>query len=227
VVEALDVPGYLPSVLVAPADRGAPAPVVVVTHGAGGRPEPHCARYAELSRGEAFVLCTRGRTMNATLPPDDRGYFYDGHIELGNEVEAALGALASAYGARADLDAITFAGFSQGASMGILFLEQGGARAAHVRRILLVEGGAGDWTIDLASRLAKDGVDRVAIVCGQRSCHEKSERSMRWIEKAGLAAFSRYAEGAGHTDGGAVRPLVDEAWAWLVDGDERFSPRGG
>jgi pimeloyl-ACP methyl ester carboxylesterase len=213
--EPLDVPGYLPAVLGLPA-AGERGPIIVVTHGAGGRPEADCARYQKLTEGRAFLLCTRGRAINAMVPLDERRYFYDGHIELGREVVRALAAFRERYPDRADFDDVSFAGYSQGAAMGILYLQNGGARETHVKRVLLVEGGAGTWSIATAESLRKDGVERLAIVCGQTSCHELSQRSVRWIERAGLEVRASYAPGAGHTDDGAVGALVVEAWTWLT-----------
>ena len=99
--------------------------------------------------------------------------------------------------------------------MGILFLQQGGARDAHVRRILLVEGGFADWNIAVSEKLKESGVEKIAIVCGQVRCRESAERSVGWIRRAGIEVETRYASGAGHTSGGGVRPLVDEVWEWL------------
>ncbi len=163
----------------------------------------------------AFVLCTRGRATNTHLPVEQRGYFYDGHIELGHEMMAALEALSERYAGRLDANGITFAGYSQGASMGILFLQQGGARDAHVRRILLVEGGFADWNIAVSEKLKASGVEKIAIVCGQARCRESADRSIGWIRRAGIEVETRYANGAGHTSGGGVKPLVDEVWEWL------------
>jgi pimeloyl-ACP methyl ester carboxylesterase len=212
-------------VIVVPPPSSKPAPLLLVTHGAGDRPEPDCARYEELTKKAAFVVCLRGRAMNALVPLEERRYFYDGHIELGKEVVSAIHAVGAAYGDRVDVTGITFAGYSQGAAMGILYLERGGARDTHVRRVLLVEGGSGEFSAAIAEALKEDGVDRVAMVCGQASCHERADRSVRWMKKAGLAVSSTFAPGAGHTSGGAVHPLVDEAWSWLVDGDTRFATR--
>ena len=166
-------------------------------------------------RAEPAPFARKGRATNTHLPIEQRGYFYDGHVELGREVLAALQALSEHYGNRVDVKDVTFAGYSQGASMGILFLQQGGAHDAHIHRILLVEGGSVDWNVATAEKLKQDGVDKIAIVCGQMSCQEGADRSSLWIRRGGIEVFSRYANGAGHTVEGRVRPLVDEAWAWL------------
>ncbi len=220
--EHLDVPGFLPSLLMVPAGPG-PHPLLVVTHGAGGRPEPHCARYAELSKGRAFVLCTPGHENNRMLPPEQRGYFYDGHHELGREVIAARAALIAKYGARVDPAEAMFAGYSQGASMGLLFLHEKGEAAGLFSTVLLVEGGYEDWNIALSERMKRAGMKRVAIVCGQLKCNDKARLSLHYMKRGGLDARLLYASRAGHTYEGTVRPLVDEAFGWVTEGDARFA----
>lgn len=221
-VEALEVPGFPASVVVLPTTRGK-APVLIVAHGAGGRPEPHCDFYRKLVRGRGFILCTTGRSMDALLPESERGYFYDGHIELGKELRAAVAALERTYGDRVDLDHRVYAGFSQGATMGILALQQGAAPDARVRGVLLVEGGWAEWTVALARKLASEGVRRVAIVCGRPVCKEEGDRSAGWIRRGGLEAQVLHAPGAGHTYGGAVAPLVGDAWRFIVEDDPRWA----
>ncbi len=219
---ALDVPGFEPAVLVEPPKRRGRAPVLVVGHGAGGRPEPHCERYADIVKGRGFVLCTRGHVANRYLPFEERGYYYDGHIELGKEVESALAALSRRYPDRVDLERPLYAGFSQGAAMGILYFEQGGAKKTGIRGILMVDGGAELFNVGVATKLRAAGMERVAIVCGQASCQRGARRSVPWIRQAGVEAFNAYARGAGHTTGGAVAPLVEEAWTFLTEGDARW-----
>lgn len=221
-VTALEVPGFEPAVVVAPPKTRGRAPVLVVGHGAGGRPEPHCDRYAEIVNGRGFVLCTRGHVANKYLPFEERGYYYDGHIELGKEVEAALAALGARYPERADLERPVYAGFSQGAAMGILYFEQGGAKATGTRGVLMVDGGAELFNVGVSEKLRAAGVERIAIVCGQASCERGARRSVPWIRQAGLEVFSAYARGAGHTTGGAVAPLVEQAWSFLTEGDARW-----
>ncbi len=158
--------------------------------------------------------------MNQIVPEPVRRFYYDGHIELGKELVSAEHALEGAYGQRVDLADVTFAGYSQGAAMGILYLERGGALEAKVRRVLLVEGGSGEFTIDVAKSLKRGWqLDRIAMVCGQDSCHTRADRSVRWLRQADLDVNATFAPGAGHTSSGAVSPLVEAAWGWLVGGD--------
>jgi pimeloyl-ACP methyl ester carboxylesterase len=220
-VESLPVPSFEPAVVVTASKRGA-APVLVVGHGAGGRPEPHCDRYRQIVRGRAFILCTRGHVQNKFLPEEERGYYYDGHFELGREVRVALAALKERYGDRIDLARPVYAGYSQGAAMGILYLEQGGAAETNVAKILLVDGGADLFSVGLAKKLKGAGVSKIAIVCGQASCQRGARKSAPFIEQGGVEARTSYAAGAGHTYEGSVAPLVEQALAWLVEDDPRW-----
>lgn len=218
----LPVEGYGSAVVVEPPDDGRVRPLIVVTHGAGGRPEAHCERWEEIVGSSAFIACTRGRGMNTHLPEPERGYFYDGHHELGRELDESFAALEHRYGARLDTQAAIFAGYSQGAAMGILALHERPERAARFGGVLLVEGGTGDWNVALSERMRRLGVRRVAFVCGQASCIDAAQTSRPWLARAGLPLRVDYARGAGHTYRGAVGQLVEQAYAWLVEGDARF-----
>ncbi len=223
----LEVPGFLPAVVVVPPKTERPAPLVVALHGAGGRPEPHCDRYRELTGGRAFVLCTRGTPNNKHLPEEERGYFYDGHHRLGQEVLAAMDALAARFPDRVDVGGAVFAGYSQGASMGLLFLHEKAEHAARFRRALFVEGGFADWNIALSERMKASGLGRVAIVCGQVKCKTAGDKSLGYLKRAGLEARLSYDSRGGHTYGGAVAPLVESALDWLVEDDARFGSLAG
>jgi predicted esterase len=222
----LPVEGFESAVVVVPPDDGRARPLIVATHGAGGRPEAHCERWEEIAGTSAFIACTRGRGMNTHLPEPERGYFYDGHHELGRELDATLIALEQRYGVRIDAKAAVFAGYSQGASMGVLALHEKPERAARFGAVVLVEGGTRDWNVALSERMVRLGVRRVAFVCGQASCIDDAKTSKPWLERAGLPLRIEYARGAGHTYRGAVGRLVEQAYAWVVEGDARFARRG-
>lgn len=198
-------------------------PLLIATHGAGGTPEAHCERWLALIETRAFILCTRGRETDRFLPPDQRGYFYDGHIELGKEVVRAVAALEKKFEGRVDVTRATYAGFSQGASMGALFIHQSREYAAMFGRVILVEGGAKEWTVSAAERLRDVGA-RVAVFCGQASCNQDARHSLKWMQRAGLDARVLYANGAGHTYGGEVGRQIEDARAWLFEGDARWQP---
>jgi len=114
-----------------------------------------------------------------------------------------------------------YAGYSQGATMGLLALYERGELGAF-SRVLFVDGGYADWSEPVARGLAARGIGRVAVVCGQERCAEAMKARLRSAERGGLTVRVEYARGAGHTDGGAVAGLADGAFEWLVEGDARY-----
>ena len=152
----LPVPEHEPAVVVLPSEPRAARPVLVVTHGAGGSPEEHCSLYQAIVRGRGFILCPRGEPTARRLPPGESGFFYRDHRALEREVRAAFAALKEAYGDHVDARAPIYAGFSQGAIMGALFLP---SRPVLFARGVFIEGGVGEyeeWTLATA-RAAAEG----------------------------------------------------------------------
>lgn len=216
-VRDLALSGFEDVHLVLPRGDGAlPARLAVVAHGAGERPEPHCDHYAKLLGEGTLVACTRGFPQNRHLPEPQRGYFYDGHHRLGAELTALLAALSSEapYAGNIGTAGALYAGFSQGATMGLLALHEDPALAAHFDGILLIDGGAGEWTVSLAERMAARHT-RVAIVCGVATCRDKITHSRSWLERAGLDHRVRIT-GAGHRLDGRNGEEVALLLPWLI-----------
>ncbi|MBX3185094.1 MAG: hypothetical protein KIT72_00245 [Polyangiaceae bacterium] len=214
----LAVPEFPSAVLWVP--RAAPPrPLLVATHGATGRPEPHCERWQQLVGDRAFVLCVRGAPTNRRDPPDVSQHYYPDHRWLGRAVKANLRALEEAYAEHVDLEQAVYAGYSQGAVMGALMLME---HQAPFARALLIEGQQDDWSVSAAERFVRKGGDRVALVCGFGRCAEAYARSERTLRKGGVKARFEHAEGAGHTYGGAVGERVAESLVWLVAEDPRW-----
>lgn len=220
-VRQLPLPDFQDVHLVLPRGDGSrPARLAVVAHGAGERPEPHCDHYAKLLGEGTLVACTRGFPQNRHLPEPQRGYFYDGHHRLGAELKALLAALASQapYAGNVSTTGALYAGFSQGATMGLLALHEDPDLAAHFDAILLIDGGAGEWTVSLAERMAARHT-RVAIVCGVPTCSEKVSHSRPWLERAGLDHRVRIT-GAGHRLDSRNGEAVAELLPWLLGAAE-------
>jgi predicted esterase len=214
-IEELEVPGYLPALVAAP-NAGEKRPLVVATHGAGGTPDAYCNALPALLDGSAFVLCPRGKRVSR-FEPEGGGFYYPDHRALLAEVEAALAAFRGKYGDRADLERPVYFGFSQGAAMGALVLPRLPFRAA-----ILVEGGYDVFTVALARGFHAAGGERVLFGCGQATCAAKARTSIGYVERGGVAARLAYAQGAGHSFGGAVMAEVAAALPWLLEGDARF-----
>jgi predicted esterase len=222
---ALAVERHHPAVVSVPVGATSPKPVLVAAHGAGDRPEWHCAMWRETVGNGAFVLCPRGFPTNAYVPPEDAGYFYASHHGLGREISLALEALAARFPEHADVRAPVFAGFSQGAIMGALLLPYHPARFS---RAVLIEGGAGlyqEWSVAVALRWRRAGGARALLACGGSRCAETARESARWLDKGGIDARVLHVEGAGHTYGGDMEARVREAFSWVTEGDPRWQAR--
>jgi pimeloyl-ACP methyl ester carboxylesterase len=212
---SLEVPDFSPSLVRLP-DLPGRAPVLVVTHGAGGTPDAHCELWARISRGRALLLCIRGRARSQ-LPAD--GDYYPDHLTLERETFAALNALRSHFAARIADGPVYYAGFSQGATMGALMLLE---HASEVPRLALVEGGFAEWNVPRAKEFRARGGERVLFVCGTQQCAKAARNAAGWFNQAGVAAHLEYVRGAGHSHGGAVETQIAALYPWLVAGDPRF-----
>ncbi len=219
--KALAVPGFLDAVVALPGSEAA-EPVLVATHGAGGAPEHHCEAWRELLGDNGIVVCPRGKLINVNTGPAG-GYYYPDHRSLEREVMAVVASFEASYQKRVRGKDYVYFGYSQGATMGALMLPE---HAALFTRLMLIEGGFQQWDLKSAQRFRANGGQRVAFVCGTRSCRQGAERSAFVLERAKLAVTTRYAAGAGHTYGGSVYDQVAKAFAWLVESDERWNAEG-
>jgi predicted esterase len=222
--EIIDLPveGHRAAVVSVPLGATSPRPLLVIAHGAGGRPEPHCAFWRELLGSRGFLLCPRGALLGAYAEPADQGFFYPDHLALAREVSAARAALRARFGEYLDDRAPIYVGFSQGATMGALAFVK---RPADFARLVLIEGGSGEsdeWTINGARAFREGGGERVLFACGRASCAAAAQRSATYLDKAGLPARVVHARGAGHTYGGAVAEVVTSALPWVLEGDPRW-----
>ena len=212
---ALSVPDFLPSLVRFP-DLPGKAPVLVVTHGAGGTPEGHCELWARISQGKAILLCVRGR---ARSPAPADGDYYPDHPTLERETFAALSELRARFADRIAEGPVFYAGFSQGATMGALMLVE---HASEVTRLVLVEGGFADWNVPRARDFRAHGGERVLFVCGRKACAEPARNAAHWFNDAGVAARVEYVPGAGHSHDARVEARIAAAYPWFVAGDARW-----
>ena len=212
---ALDVPEFLPAVVRFP-DTAGKAPVLVVTHGAGGTPEAHCELWARISGGRAILLCVRGRRRNLVAADGD---YYPDHPTLERETFAALAALRARFSDQIASGPVFYAGFSQGATMGALMLVE---HASEVTRLILVEGGFADWSVARARDFRARGGERVLFVCGSEACAGPARIAAHWFNDAGVAARVEYVRGAGHSHDARVEARIAQRYAWFVAGDTRW-----
>jgi predicted esterase len=214
---ALEVPNFRPAVLVLPADRSRPRPVLIAAHGAGDGPRWQCEVWGAIVAGRGFVLCPRGLPLSPG--GDDAGHFFRDHHYLGRLVTAALAALRERYAGLVDSGPVVYTGYSQGATMGALFANR---RPELFPRMVLVEGGHSEWDVATARAFHRGGGARVLFACGGRYCAGRALKSKRWLERAGVEARVEHIEGGGHTYGGSVAERVAATFDWVVEGDARW-----
>jgi len=210
VLAALPVPGFLDAVVALPR-APEPRPLLVATHGAGGDPEWPCHAWAERVRAERILLCPRGKALSLR---EDSGFYYPDHRALGAELLAALDALKSVHGARLSDGPALYAAYSQGASMGALFLADHGEKFP---ALILTEGGFREWSASSARKYRQSGGKRVLFVCGGKGCRDSANVSARLLEKAGVATRVEHVPHGGHTDAGAVGVRLDETFRWALE----------
>ena len=209
---------FLPSLVSWPDTQRWPQPLVLAAHGAGDFAESHCELWRHLLGRRGIVLCLRGTAI--VKGSEDHGYYFADHLSLERETLAALEALTRRHPDLVDARQAVYAGYSQGAQMGLLMLL---GRGNLMPRLLLVEGGSGDWNKARARRFAKSGGERVALVCGTPGCFQNAERSVAVLEAAGVGSAVHYARGAGHTYGGPVMAETALAFNELTRGDQRWA----
>jgi hypothetical protein len=233
----LEVPGFGAAVVSLPMGATSPRPLLVATHGAEDLPEEHCALWRSVVGDAGFVLCPRGALVSAYVAPADRRYFYPNHEALGENVRHAVVALRERFAGYVDLARPMYAGFSQGATMGSLFLSRtpsfarGASRGAEVKsseeeiaftRAILVEGGFEEWDLRASRAFAHAGGDRVAFACGRAKCLEGAQKCATFLRQAAVETLVVSAAGAGHTYGGAVAREVAKAFRWIAEDDPRW-----
>jgi len=216
----LEVPGHGAAVVSLPLGAAAPRPLLVATHGNYDRPDWTCAVWREVVGNDAFVLCPRGAARPDPPALSDPRYHYLTNQHLEREIEQGLASLATAFPDRVAPPPHAFAGFSQGAIMGVAIL---GRRPEWFDRAVLIEGGFDRWTSAKVAAFAAAGGRRVLFACGQWDCERGARAAIRWFEAAGLEARVVFAKGAGHSYGGELSELIGGEWAWFRGEDERWT----
>ncbi len=215
----LEVPGHGSAVVALPLGATEARPLLVATHGNYDRPDWTCAIWRSVIAERGFVLCPRGVARGDSPSPSDLRFHYLTNLHLEREIDAALRALEAQYGDYLAEPPYVYAGFSQGAIMGVPIL---GRRPEWFDRAVLVEGGFDRWSQAQVAAFAAAGGRRILFACGQWSCDHGGRAAGRWFSAAGVESRVVYAQGAGHTYGGEIAELVTEAWDWVVVEDQRW-----
>ena len=214
----LAVEGFGDAVVSVPQGTTGPRPVVVAVHGNYNRPDTLCEAWRPVF-GAAFVLCPRGVPRPDSPSLADQRYTFDNTKALGDEIDRALVALRSRFGAHVDTGSLVYAGFSLGAIMGVFV-------TAHspglFPRVILVEGGTDRYVPDVLDAFAKGGGRRVLFVCAQPDCATDAPFTIARLEAAGVKAECVIGPPIGHRYDGAIAETIQGALPWVLDGDARF-----
>ncbi len=211
----LPVEGRLDAVVAVPVGAERKRPVLVAAHGRDDTPEPLCQMWRGVVEARGFVICPRG-IASQNVPGT---WTYASHDALAQEIDDALAALRAKYPDHVDDGPLVYSGFSLGSFQGVRVVTKNPERTP---RVVLIEGGHDPWTDDLVETFADGGGQRVLFVTGQAVNFDRSKRVARELEGAGIAARVVHAEGAGHVYTGEVTERIDEAFDWVVEGDDRW-----
>lgn len=216
----LPVEGHGAAVVSLPMGATGPRPVLIATHGNFDRPDWQCDVWRKIAGGDCFILCPRGVARRDSPGPNDIRYAYPTNEALEKEIRAGLAALRARFPEHVDPGPILYAGFSQGAIMGVSIV---GRDPALFPRVVLVEGGHDKWSPGAAAAYAKGGGQRVLFACGQPGCVAAAKPRAAHLEKANVLTKVVYGKDVGHTYDGAVMEEVRAALRWVVEGDARFA----
>lgn len=207
----LPVPGYDSALVSVPRDTSRPRPVLVVAHGARVDPEWQCSVWQEALGDRAFILCPRGERTTR-----DGNVVYVWGSNFGAVMDASITALRARFGPRVDPGPMVFNGYSQGAYLAPQYVMKNVARFP---RVVMTEGGQRGWN---PQAFAKAGGTRMLFACGQTDCEKAARPVTTTFARAGVESRLAYAQGGGHSYGGAVGERIREQLPWLFAGDPRW-----
>jgi predicted esterase len=214
----LPVPGFPEAVVAIPSAPSEPRPVVVVLHGMGDRPEPHCEAWRTITSAYGFVLCPRGQFDPARSSADRRRYTHPGGEALRQHIDAALAALSDRYGTLVDTTHPLLSGFSLGASEAAVLAQQ---EAERFSRVALLEGGLDVWWAPNIGQFGWRGGTRVLFGCGSAWCTPPARAAAMRIDAEGIEAHVTFAD-VGHHVAPSLQDALRAELPWFVDGDPRW-----
>jgi hypothetical protein len=216
---SLAVAGFRDAIVSVPTGATEPRPVVVALHGNFDRPEWQCEVMREISDAYAFVLCPRG-IRRTDVPKSWDRWEYGALQTVKQELAAGLAALGERFAGYVAEGPVVFTGFSLGAILGRPIVRDDPARFP---RVVFTEGGSDGWDFQ---RFKQGGGLRVLFACAQAGCPQNRRAVARQAERFGVEV--RVADGgnAGHTYDGPVARAIKAEWAWLVEGDARWTRQG-
>lgn len=206
-VASIELDGFSPTLVYVPAGTKK-KPALFVTHGAGGTAREHLRYWSEL-RSEYLIFSLAGTPLSSANP--EGGHYYKTHLELEREMLALVDHLQHPnnasydYVSRLEDAPWAYAGYSQGATMGALFLTNVGQL---FDRLILIEGGTEGWTSSRSARFKSQGGRQVLWVCGTKSCFNGAQAARATAQQSNLSTELVYVQGAGHIYWGPVQEQV-------------------
>jgi pimeloyl-ACP methyl ester carboxylesterase len=214
----LQVPGFRAALLSLPLPKEQlhQEPLVLAAHGAGDTAQSQCEVWREIIGACGAILCIAGTPIG---PGESNGYFFKNHLELEKEMLAAVAALRTELGEHIDDRDGVYVSYSQGGAMGSLMLP---AHGELFSRLVLVEGGAWDWTLKRGQQFASTGGRRILFACGTAGCNRGARRSVQVLASSGLTVRHLDVPGGGHAYWGTVAESVAQLWPWVIEDDPRW-----
>jgi hypothetical protein len=216
----LPVPGFRDAVVSVPTGATGPRPVVVALHGNFDRPEWQCDVMRGITHAHPFVLCPRGIPRTDAPKSWDR-WEYGALKQVREELDAGLEAMRARFAGYVADGPVVFTGFSLGAILGRAIVRDDPGRFP---RGLFTEGGHDGWDF---KRFQAGGGQRLIFACAQAGCVQAARAQKKQAARQGVEL--RVADGGnvGHSYDGSVAVVIEAEWAWLVDGDPRWTQRQG
>jgi pimeloyl-ACP methyl ester carboxylesterase len=164
------------------------------------------------------VVCPRG-IPHPGFPPSEPRYTWSDVAATERELRAALKALKARFGDHVASGSVVLTGFSLGASHAARLLRE---EPAFFSRVVLVEGGARDFSATLGAVFAKNGGKKVLFVCTQPGCKLGAQTAVRLVERGGAESELVDAGNLGHVLDGRAAAVIKPRFEALVAGDPRW-----
>ncbi len=201
----LPVAGHAPAKVAVPLGAVHPAPVVLALHGAFDRPEWQCGHWAAITDGKPFVLCPTGVKNGAR-------FSWSSPEATAKELRAALEALKKRFGDHVAPGSVVLAGYGKGADHAIVVQKQ---EPSFFSYLVLIEGGATDWTSTMAAAFAQRGGKRILFACAHAGCVEHVDRARLFSVGAGVDTMTLTLPTEDRLFSPKAVRAVRSKWAWL------------
>ena len=217
----VEVAGFNRAVVSIPLGATSSRPVLVAVHGVDDTPEKQCAVWRGIVGDRGFVLCPRGFPH---VGKQHHGFYFRSVEQLGEEIDGALASLHERFPGYVDDASMIYTGFSQGATFGVDLVARDPKRFP---RVVLIEGGVGDWLPDAANEFGAHGGKRVLFACGLKRRFPLAEAMADELESRGIASKTVMGKSPGkdeymHWYNGPVAEEIRASFAWVADGDGRW-----